>query len=189
MKKLLFALCLLAFLLSMSSCTFTKAIYTGNIHQSDVGKSKNEMLRTYGVPDRVTEDGTGGEVLVYEKLTTITSTNSTSSTTGQTNTYGAAAYGKGGVVAATYSKSGEVTNGSSLTKSSNEKEYVNLFVGKNGIVYDFKANTGGLYKYEKCFNKKVSKLAVVYYGIVFPPSLCVTLPLYFIKKKKYSICN
>lgn len=48
-----------------------------------MGHNKNEILRTYGVPDRITDDGAGGSILVYEKYTQTTITNASSGTYGR----------------------------------------------------------------------------------------------------------
>jgi len=51
-----------------------------------MGHNKNEILRTYGVPDRITDDGAGGSILVYEKYTQTTITNASFGTYGRSST-------------------------------------------------------------------------------------------------------
>jgi hypothetical protein len=171
------------------SCVSTKQVYTGNIHQQDIGKSKNDILRTYGAPDRIISDGRSGEMLIYEKVTEVTQSRFNSATYGESSSSGYGVYGNGVYAGRVYSRAGIITRGNALTEKYNSKVFLNLFVDNKGIVYDFKTNQGSQYKYTDCLNKPLSLFVVIYYGIVFPPSLAISLPKYFKLKKYYPICN
>ena len=62
-------------LLCMTSCytfTYTTVDPTLELQEAWVGKTYNEIVRTYGAPNRTTPDGTGGSILIYEKITALT---------------------------------------------------------------------------------------------------------------------
>ncbi len=62
-------------LLCMTSCytyTYTTVDPTLELQEAWVGKTYNEIVRTYGAPNRTTPDGTGGSILIYEKTTALT---------------------------------------------------------------------------------------------------------------------
>jgi hypothetical protein len=183
--------------LNMVSCysSYTTSKFLGNTYQSGVGKSKNEILRTYGVPDRSSEDGAGGEVLIYEKITQTTVSNSNSQSYGASKAAGAAGYNKyGTAVGVGESRSASTTNGNSITQTSNEKTFVNYFVNKDGIVYDYKANCGDNYEYSKnrCFMPGFTWLLIAS-SAAYPPLLIATVPvgvlLHVRAKKRNMICG
>jgi hypothetical protein len=188
---------LIAVTLSLTSCysTYTSSKFLGNTYQSGVGKSKNEILRTYGVPDRTSEDGAGGEVLIYEKITQTTVSNSSSETYGAGKAVGAAGYNRyGTAVGVGENRTAATTSGNSVTKTSNEKTFVNFFVNKDGVVYDYKANCGNNYEYtkQKCFRPGLTWLTIACTA-VYPPLLIVTVPtgilVHSSAKKKGKICK
>lgn len=62
-------------LFCMTSCytfTYTTVDPTLELQEAWVGKSYNEIVRTFGAPNRTTPDGTGGSILIYEKTTALT---------------------------------------------------------------------------------------------------------------------
>ena len=188
MKKILF----FSLALSLSSCYSVYGVYTGNVHDQLRNKSKNEVLRAYGVADKVEEDGAGGQILIYEKLTQTTTSANQSSMYGGTNSAGAAAYGNGAAYGIAQSRSAANSNSYGVTNTTVNKTFVNVFLNKEGIVYDYKSNYGNQYKYEKCFDKTKTWVGVVYSGLfVFP--LPITIPLAIVKqrqaKKKGQICK
>jgi hypothetical protein len=172
-----------------TSCISTKQAYTGNIHQQDIGKSKNDILRTYGAPDRVIPDGQSGEMLIYENVTEVTNSSFNSAAYGASSSSGHGVYGNGLYAGRVYSSAGIVSRGEAKTEKYNNKEFLNLFLDDKGEVYDYKTNVGSQYSYTDCLNKPLSLFVIIYYGIVFPPSLAISLPKYFKRKKEFPICN
>jgi hypothetical protein len=61
-------------LLSAKTLTRQFTASTGNIHDQSIGKSKNQILRLYGVPDKTEDDGVGGKIFIYEELTQVSNT-------------------------------------------------------------------------------------------------------------------
>ncbi len=138
MKKVF--LILLIGLFSLNSCMTRKKVYTGkNIHQKAIGKTKNEILRTYGVPDRVIDDGLDGTVLIFEKKYFTTTSKSSSR----------------------YSDVLEENSVTDYSKTTEEKEYLYLFLDKNNVVYDYKSNYGDDYYVEKKLNKTMTVIVIL----------------------------
>ena len=190
MNKILAYLLCLCCISCLTSCYTITYPYIGNVHQSAIGKTKNEVLRSYGVSDRIEDDGAGGSVLVYEKYTLTTFTNSNSSNYGR----GVGVYNTNGIIA----RSNSITTTSGISQTSTSKEYCYLFVNKENLVYDFKSNTGAIYDYNnpnKCFNKRKTWFGVGLscMFVIFPPVFLVTVPLALVKqkqaKKKGIICD
>lgn len=72
MKRFLY---LLISLFAISSCGVLKN-YPLEQEYNEVwkGKSHNEVVISFGAPDRVESDGNGGKILVYEQFSTTTTT-------------------------------------------------------------------------------------------------------------------
>ena len=187
--------------LTLTSCYTTQfsyeTTYVGNIYKEALGKSKNEILRIYGVPDRSTDDGAGGEVLIYEKFTQTTTSSSNSSSYGGSNTYGGAVYGNNAAVGAVYNRNGQVSSGNARSQTTVNKAFLNLFIDKSGNVYDFKASeSGDRYNTKtsqtKCYSKLLTWSGVVC-SAIFPPFLIATVPIAIVTqrkaKKKGELCN
>jgi len=186
---------------SLNSCYTTQisyqTSYTHNVYKPMLGKTKNEAIRTYGVPDRTSDDGAGGEVLIYEKITQTTTTNVNSATYGGSNTHGAAVYGNNGAAGSVYSRNGQVSSGNGISQTTSNKAFLNLFVDKNGVIYDFKASENGD-RYEtktyqtRCFDRFTTWGGVLI-SAVFPPLLLATIPIAIVSnqkaKKKGEICK
>jgi hypothetical protein len=150
--------------LFLSSCYNKYYSYAGNVHQQTIGHTKNEILRSYGVPNQVTDDGAGGSIMVYEKYTQTT--------------VGGSIYGNGGIIGA--------------SQTSSDKSYCNLFLNRSNIVYDFKSNYGAQYNYNKCFAPIKTWVGVGISCILIYPAI-VTVPWAIIAhtraKKKGTICK
>jgi hypothetical protein len=170
-------------LLLLTSCYSTSYIYKGNIHQEAVGKSKNEILRSYGVPDRTTDDGANGTVLVYEKFTETTVTNVGASSYGRSSTLGGAIYGNGGIIGGSETRSRSYYSMNGISQTSTDKTYCYLFLNPNNIVYDFKTNYGGLYDSKRCFDKLLTWTLVGMSAVWIVPAI-VTVPLAISHQKK-----
>jgi len=106
--------------LTLSSCytTYSTTTYKGNAHQESIGKSKNEILRSYGIPDRTMDDGDGGSVLIYEKVTQTTVVNTGGVNYGQSQSVGGAVYNSQGVLGASQTQSGSVSQGYGYSQTS-----------------------------------------------------------------------
>lgn len=183
-----------AFTLTSCYSTYSSQTYKGNVHQEAIGKSKNEILRSYGIPDRTTDDGQGGTVLIYEKVTQTTVVNTGGVNYSQSQSVGGAIYNSQGVLGASQTQSGSVSQGYGYSQTSQNKTFCNLFLDEKNNVYDFKSNYGALFdtKYYRCFNKTntwllVGASVITIYGPI------VTVPAAIIAqrkaKKKGEICN
>ncbi len=132
----------------LTSCFTTKAIYDGNVHESAIGKTKNQILRMYGVPDREATDGEGGSILIYEKHYQTTSSQAIAGT--NSGAYGESYSNSYGSVAGAVGKS--VSSARGFSRTTTDKEYLNIFLNKKGVVYDYKSNYGNKFKYEQEFD-------------------------------------
>lgn len=191
MRKYLFFITA-SYLLTLSSCYSTKYNYTGNVHEQAVGKSKNEILRLYGIPDKTEDDGDGGKILAYEKYTQTTRTNAGAYNYGNSSTVGGAIYGNGGILGATDTRSGSISQFGSVSQSSVDKQFCYLFLNNKGICYDFKSNYGAKYSSYSCFDKVLTWTSVAYSAIfIIPLPITITLALIEQKKAKKNgnICN
>ena len=167
----------------MSSCYTTYSVYKGNVHQQAIGQSKNEILRSYGVPENIMDDGAGGIILVYEKYTQTTTTNSATGSYGSSSTTGGGIYGNGRVVGEQQTKVGAVSSSNEISQTSTSKTYCYLFLDSNNIVYDYKTNYGSLYDYNQCFNKKETWWWVRYSCLFIFPAV-ITIPWAIVEQKK-----
>ena len=175
-----------------TSCYTTRYTFSGNVHQQRIGQSKNNLLRDYGAPDRVTEDGAGGQILVYENFGQFTSTSASAASYGRSATSGAAIYGNGAVVAASQGSNAQYATGNSLSRTVQTKEYANFFVNNQNMVYDVKANTGDKFSTSRCFNPGKTWLATAASGLLIWP-LIITVPVAAVcnikAKKNGTICK
>lgn len=160
----------------MCSCYSTKPVYTGNIHTQSLGKTKNQILRSYGLPQRTESDGDKGSVLVYEKSVETTVTNVGSVQRLNSGTNAGAIYGSGGILAGSRTQANVVGNTNAVTRTSVDVQYCYLFLDSVSKVYDFKSNYGAEYNdFEKCFDNfkttllcELSVCTLVLWPIVIP---------------------
>jgi hypothetical protein len=192
MKNIFFTLLLIS-LLSLSSCFTTGYTYSGNVFQKCIGMSKNEIVRTYGAPDRILDDGAGGSILVYEQLSQTTISAANGASYGRSSTVGAAVYGNGGIIGASETRAGQVSSMNGISHTIINKRFLNMFINSQNTVYDFKSNYGALYNTSRCYDRKTTTMWVVMGAIFFSPSLIVTIPLTNSKRHKAErngeICN
>lgn len=115
----------------MTSCYVTNYVpLQDDYNQAYKGHSANEIITQYGAPDRQTDDGAGGRILIYEK---ITYNNNASSSY---NPY-----------------SGGYDASSSMTTNTT---YLQFYVNKDNVCYGVKTN---LEKMERHKDKKNTRLA------------------------------
>lgn len=70
MKRISLFLCTLLACFLMTSCYVTNYVpLQDDYNQAYKGHSANEIITQYGAPDRQTDDGAGGRILIYEKIT------------------------------------------------------------------------------------------------------------------------
>ena len=176
----------------LTSCYTTYSIYKGNVYQDAIGLNKNQVLRNYGVPDKTTDDDAGGTIMMYEKFTQTTTVNANSGTYGKSNTVGAAVYGKNGVVAGKQTEHGSVSQMNGISQTSTDKTFHYFYLDKNNVVYDFNANHGAKYEYDRCFNKTLTWIGVGTSCLLIYPAI-ITVPWAIIAqskaKKKGNICK
>ena len=110
----------------ITSCTAYKTFRVSKLSDYTtefVGKPHNHIVATLGAPDRQTSDGAGGSILIYEKTTTTSTSNSV-----------AAAYNINYI-------SGTYTPGTKTSTSTSEHtSYIHLFIDKDGVCYAVKTN-------------------------------------------------
>jgi hypothetical protein len=192
MKKNINTIILVVIVLFYSSCYSTYSTYKGNVHQQAIGKTKNEILRSYGPPDQTQDDGAGGTIMMYEKFTQTTVTNGTSASYGRSSAVGGAIYGNNGVLSGANAVSGSVSSMSGVSQTSVDKTFCYLFLNKNNIVYDFKTNYGAQFEYNRCFDKTKTWLGVAASCFLVYPAL-VTIPWAIVAqgkaKKAGNICK
>lgn len=165
----------------LCSCYSTKPLYTGNVHSQALGKTKNQILRTYGLPQRTESDGANGSVLVYEKSVETTVTNVGTNSSLYSGTNSGAIYNSGGIIAGSRTRANVVGNTNAVTRRSVDVQYCYLFLDSALKVYDFKSNYGAEYNdFEKCFDRgktnllcTESCLTVLLYPAIGFPSLLI----------------
>jgi len=176
----------------MSSCYSRYYTYKGNIHQEAVGKSKNDILRSYGPPERSQDDGAGGTIMIYEKFTQTTITNAGAATYGRSATEGGVVYGNGGIIGGSQTQSGSISSMNGISQTSTDKSYCYLFLNQNNQVYDFKTNYGAQYSFNKCFQPVTTWLGVGMSCLLIYPAI-VTIPwatvAHIQAKKKGIMCK
>jgi hypothetical protein len=183
MKKISVFICFV-FLFFLSSCYSVKQTYSGNIHQKSVGLTKNQALREYGVPDRTEDDGDGGSVLVYEKFVETTVSSAKFNTKGRNSSEAGVLYGNGGILGAGQGRNTSRGSARSTSRKSVDKDFLNVFINKENVVYDFKSNYGALYEKSECFDKTTTWVGVVCSGVFFVVPMLVTIPLAIVKQRK-----
>lgn len=187
--KLLSIICLTQLL---TSCYTRYYTYEGNVHQKSIGKTKNEILRLYGMPNQITNDGNGGSVLVYEKYTQTTVSNIGNTSYAGSTTYGGVVYNNNSILGGSRTNSMGVSSTRGISQTSTNKTYCNLFLNSDNIVYDFKTNYGEMYVTNRCFDRTLTWIGVGTSCLLLYPAL-VTIPWAIIAqknaKKKGLICG
>lgn len=169
--------------LLMTSCYSTYSVYTGNVHQQAIGKTKNEILKSYGVPNQVISDAAGGEVLVYENYTQTTITGSNSYSEDRSLSNGGVTYRRNGAVIQSESNGRATSSTRTVSQTSIDKTYCNIFINEKGVVYETKANYGDEYEYYLCFDRYKTWLLVGVSCLPILPAI-VTVPWAIIAQKK-----
>ena len=171
MKKLLFKLAVVMFMSCLfMSCTVTRT-YTvskeNDYQKAFVGASHNEIVSAFGAPDRQTSDGAGGTILIYERTTTRTTSDS------QATAYNVNYYNR------TYTPG--VHSNSTTTQNTS---YVHIFVDQDGVCYNVKTNhqkyVTEIDEAATAKNKKIWKIMGITYGSIFGAMGIVALSLLFI---------
>ncbi len=192
---------ILVVLCLMTSCyttlsvteTITPEKYAKDTHDHLVGKTKSEILSEMSVPDRVMDDGLGGEILVYEKKEQVTETKGkqTSSSSTRTSYTPHKNYYTGGVSNVTgtgYTSTSNSINTKSVTKE--RKDYVNAYLNKEGVCYKVDSE---IYQpavtTEKCY-KKLDKAMLWWLcpPFTFPVGIGMAI-WYLVDKDKLKPCN
>jgi hypothetical protein len=150
-----------SFLLScimLFSCYSTYPIYKGNVHQEAIGKTKIDILKSYGVPSKTIDDGAGGMVLSFEKESLVTY--STGVTRSNYNLYAnrGAVYTSGGI------NNASTTN--STTVSAVNVQYCHIYLDSNNVATDFRTNYGAIYDHQKCFSKLQARSNAAIFSLV-----------------------
>ena len=127
MKKLLSKLSIVMVISCLfTSCTVTRTYAVSkekDYKEAFVGVKHNDIVSAFGAPDRQTSDGAGGTILIYERTTTNTTTDS------QAAAYNVNYYNR------TYTP-GVHSN----TTTTQNTSYIHIFVDKDGVCYNVKTN-------------------------------------------------
>ena len=193
MRILLYKLVVLLVIgFSVSSCYTVRASYAGNPHLRQLGQSKASIIANYGPPDRTSDDGSNGQVLIYEQVGQVSITNSSAASYSRYNTVGAAAYGNGAAVGASRTAGTQYATGSAYTQTTEVRAYKQFYVNPTNTVYFVRTNTGDEYTYSRCFDKGKSWTATGLSCLLVYP-IIVTVPLTIIKqsqaKKRGEVCQ
>ena len=175
------------FALFLSSCYVTKYTYSGNVLDDAIGKDKNQILRTHGVPDRTMDDGKAGTILIYENFTQTTISHLNSNTYGQGSAAGAILYGSNGMLGVSSTSGRQSTYASKSSQTFNTKYYQNIYLNSNNIAYDFQTNIGGTYDSHRCLSKGLTWGVCIWILMPFAPA--VAIPVINSAKKKGKICD
>lgn len=172
MKKM-FLLFLLSVLLT--SCYEIKRIptksYAGNRFNSLIGKNKNVILRSMPSHPLITSDGNGGEILIYEDVTTISNSQSSISSSSTAYNRNQAGYDYRGIPTIQgkgYSTTDVDSNNQTVVYK--DKQYANFFINTKGICYDVKTNYGDIYNTEyHCYKAPKRVSDAIYLTFIIPP--------------------
>ena len=106
---------LFAALVALSSCSVLKTYPVEQKYNEEwKGRSHSDIVKRFGAPDRVESDGSGGQILIYEKV-------STTATTDVDTHFG-------------------MFDPDYTTKVQTNKSYIHFFVGPDNICYYIKSN-------------------------------------------------
>ena len=106
---------LFAALVALSSCSVLKTYPVEQKYNEEwKGRSHSDIVKRFGAPDRVESDGSGGQILIYEKV-------STTATTDVDTHFG-------------------MFDPDYTTKVQTNKFYTHFFVGPDNICYNIKSN-------------------------------------------------
>lgn len=106
---------LFAALVALSSCSVLKTYPVEQKYNEEwKGRSHSDIVKRFGAPDRVESDGSGGQILIYEKV-------STTATTDVDTHFG-------------------MFDPDYTTKVQTNKFYTHFFVGPDNICYHIKSN-------------------------------------------------
>ena len=106
---------LFAALVALSSCSVLKTYPVEQKYNEEwKGRSHSDIVKRFGAPDRVESDGSGGQILIYENVSTTTTTD--------VDTHF-------GMFDPDYT-----------TKVQTNKSYIHFFVGPDNICYHIKSN-------------------------------------------------
>ena len=120
------------FVIIMIACLFTSCLSTTKIsyvpleadyREAFIGKHHNFIVSSFGAPDRQTSDGAGGTILIYEKTTTTSNSNS------MATAYNVNYFSK------TYTPGTQTS-----TVTTQNTSYIHLFMDKDGVCYKVKSN-------------------------------------------------
>ena len=170
----------------LTSCYTTRYTYSGNVLDNVIGNNKNDILRTYGVPERTMDDGKGGSILIYEQFSQTTISNANVESYAKGSTSGAVIYGYGAAFGVSSTQSKQSTYASGYSQTFNTKSYRNIYLNQNNIAYDFQTNFGAKYNSSRCLSKGLTWLSAIY---LFPIGIPIAIISINKAKKKGEICN
>ena len=198
MNKNIFV-CIVVCMFSLTSCWVNKQVvtnppkYMGNVYKKMEGKSKNYILQSLSAPDKITSDGNGGEILVYEKKTTITNTTAAATSSSYTNSAVVSGYdiyyGNPAAVGASKTKSGY--DYASQTVTSEKKTYIHFFINSYGKCYRVNTNVGNIYSPAETTCVRVANKDLLW-TLIPPATIFVGIPVsiwYACNKNKRLPCQ
>lgn len=106
------------------------------------GSTKKEIIGKFGAPDRIIDMGDGEEIIIYEKITTKTTTStSNSGTTSISHT------DKNGITITSNRSDTYGPQSTSTTSTTTSRDFKEFYIDKNGKCYSVKTNDWTYRKY------------------------------------------
>ena len=165
MRFLAFILTALCSILMLSSCYATRQVPVQAEYDSlYVGRTRADIIREFGIPDRQATYEDVGEILAYEKYSTVSSKEVTSKTASNTET-SPSLLSKG-----TETKTKVETEVSNKNTTSTQREYANFYFDDNKVCYQVRTN----YRKEE---KYVDKLMTTFFSLLWAAIIIVPIAL------------
>lgn len=180
-----------------TSCYVNKEIvgppkYEGNVYKDMVGMSKNTIIQYLSAPDRIMHDGNGGEILIYEKRSTITKVSASAISSSYTSSAAVAGYNQyGGISAVGASRTTSGYDYASQAISAEQKDYINFFINSSGKCYRVNTNVGDVYSPGDKTCARVANANLMWF-LIPPFTLFVGIPVtiwYLCNMEKTAPCE
>lgn len=144
----------------MQACSVTKTVYTENIFNKWLGRSTQDLMLQHGSPDRIVEDGKGGQIYVYDNSSTVTA-----GLSGPGQFY---ASPTGVAVPGNQQAYLNYQPGATVSNSFVVEKKVEFFVNGDGYIYAWHT-TGYPHTFEQQYTKKELKSGMVDTTLFMPP--------------------
>lgn len=129
----------------------------------------------------------GGEILIYESFTETTLSSASAYGQGKTEENSNVTYGYNSIYGNSKTRTSAQVKSYGVSKTFTSKEYRNIYIDPNGVVYNYQTNFGGLYDSDRCLDKGKTWLVSVLY--LWPLAPLVAVPVISKAKKKGKVCK